>query len=238
MENTKTNTITTNKEEKVMKHFSKKIDLRSRKNMVEFLTSHFRYSTMNSWNCSTSYAHNVKIYNLGLTSEQKDKVFEMIDTNEFYEEIQYLIDDFARAHDYKYQVGFNGRSDGYLVLYEGGQEDTKYKSKCMKCGQLNYKTIEETGNCKCGKCGNDARVNLIYPIIRTFTYPGHDIDMNEDFEEWDINSIRDRVKLVQDFDQLCDDILAEVIYLCDNATVEEEIEYIPQKKKVLVVKEI
>ena len=33
-----------------MKQFSKKVDLRNHKEMVEFLTSHFRYNTMNSWN--------------------------------------------------------------------------------------------------------------------------------------------------------------------------------------------
>ena len=43
-----------------MKQFSKKVDLRNRKEMVEFLTSHFRYNTMNSWNNSTSYAHSVE----------------------------------------------------------------------------------------------------------------------------------------------------------------------------------
>ena len=43
-----------------MKQFSKKVDLGSRKEMVEFLTSHFRYNAMNSWNNSTSYAHSVE----------------------------------------------------------------------------------------------------------------------------------------------------------------------------------
>ena len=43
-----------------MKQFSKKVDLGRRKEMVEFLTSHFRYNAMNSWNNSTSYAHSVE----------------------------------------------------------------------------------------------------------------------------------------------------------------------------------
>ena len=46
--------------------FSVKVDMRSRKAMTEFLENHFRYSTMNSWNGSTSYANNVKYYNLDL----------------------------------------------------------------------------------------------------------------------------------------------------------------------------
>lgn len=220
-----------------MKQFSKKVDLRSRKEMVEFLTSHFRYNTMDSWNHSTSYAHNVKIYNLGLTSEQEDRLYEMMNTDEFYDEINFIIHDFELEHDYKWQVGFNGRSSGYLVLYQGGLKALDYKSRCTKCGQLNYKTVEETGNCKCGKCGAEARVNLTRPIMQSFTYSGRDTDMDEDFKDWDIDSIRERVKLVQEFDKLCDDILAQVVYLCDNSAIEEEVEYIPQKKKVLVLKE-
>lgn len=34
--------------------FAKKVDTRSRQAMAEFLTNHFRYYTMNSWNGSTS----------------------------------------------------------------------------------------------------------------------------------------------------------------------------------------
>ena len=73
--------------------------------------------------------------------------------------------------------------------------------------------------------------------MRSFIYSGRDTDMGENFEDWNIDSIKARVKLVQEFDKLCDDILAQVVYLCDNSSVEEEVEYIPQKKKVLVVKE-
>ena len=47
-----------------MKQFYEKVDLRSRKDMVDFLENHFRYFTMNSWNRSTSFANNMKLYNL------------------------------------------------------------------------------------------------------------------------------------------------------------------------------
>ena len=60
-----------------MKKFIKEVDLRSRKSMIRFLTTHFRYDTMNSWNQSTSYANNVKVYNLGLTKEQEEKLYDI-----------------------------------------------------------------------------------------------------------------------------------------------------------------
>jgi hypothetical protein len=205
-----------------MKTFSKKVDLRSRKDMVDFLTDHFRYDTMNSWNQSTSYAHCVKIHSLGLSSTQIDKAYELLDMDETYDNINWLLDEFAKEHNYAWQVGFNGRSDGYLVLYQGSRKALDYKSRCTHCGQLNYKTVEETGNAKCGRCGEEARVNLTQPIMQSFAYPGRSIDMYEDFEDWDICSLRERVKLVQEFDELCDKCLDAFIWLIDNAEIEEE----------------
>lgn len=204
-----------------MKTFSKKVDLRSRKDVVDFLTNHFRYDTMNSWNQNTSYAHCVKIHNLGLTGEQIDKVYELIDMDETYDNINWLLEEFAVAHNYAWQVGFNGRSGGYLVLYQGGRKALDYKSRCTHCGQLNYKTIEETDNAKCGRCGAEARINLTKPIMQSYTV-GKGTDMCEDFEDWDMYSLKERVKLVQEFDELCDKCLAEFVWLIDNAKIEEE----------------
>lgn len=103
-----------------MKTFKKDVDLRSRKAMVDFLENHFRYYTMNSCNRSTSYANNVKIYNLGI----EDKEIENMMDNLAYEEtpfdlrlaISRLENDFLEETGYT--VGFNGRSGGYLVMYE------------------------------------------------------------------------------------------------------------------------
>ena len=219
----------------IINKFSKKVDLRNREEMVKFLTSHFRYDTMNSWNNATSYANNVKLYNLGLTEEQLSKAYEMLESNELYDlAFEPCIVMWNRQHNYEWQVGFNGRSGGYLVLYTGGQKDSGFKSQCTECGQLNYKTVEETG-CTCGKCGKNARKNLDHPIMQSYSYPGKGVDMNEDFKDWDISEIRERVKIVQEFDALCDELLANLIYYCDNASVEEEEYYVPQKRKTIVI---
>ena len=65
------------------------------------------------------------------------------------------------------------------------------------------------------------------------TYPGRETDMGEDFEDWDIYSLRERVKLVQDFDRFCDDVLSEVRNILDNFEVDEDIVYVPQTVKRL-----
>ena len=100
--------------------YSKKVK-NTKKEMIDFLSNHFRYDTMSSWNKSTSYANNVKVYNC-IPNKLQSKVFELMDCEDFYDNINWLLDDFNRENDYQYQTGFNGRSGGYIVLYNGGKE--------------------------------------------------------------------------------------------------------------------
>lgn len=216
-----------------MKQFSKSVDMCSRVSMTDYLSKHFRYPTMNSWNRSTSYANNVKVHKLGLSSEQEDKLYKMLDMSEFYTYINDLLDDFALEHNYLWQVGFNGRSSGYLVLYQGFSKPSEYKSYCTECGQRNYKSVSETGGNRCGRCGAEARVDYTVSPLQIGVYPGKSTDMDENFEEWDLHQLRQRVKLVQEFDKLCDDVLATVVDLLENYEVEETVVMKPHTVKVL-----
>ena len=81
-----------------------------------------RYHTANSWNLSTAPAYNLKIYNV-INNELQDKVYKLMDSPDFYDGINLLMQDFDIEHGYKWQVGFNGRSGGYLVLYKGGRNE-------------------------------------------------------------------------------------------------------------------
>lgn len=213
--------------------FEKKIDMDNRQEMVAFLKNHFRYSTMNSWNRCTSYANNMKIHNLDLPEATKDKLYDMLDIEYARLRFGFLQEDFAIAHNYQWQAGWNGRSGGYLVLYSGGRKKLDYKSRCTNCGQLNYKTVDKDG-CRCGHCGKDTRVNLMHPIYQSYTAPGQSIDEGEDFEEWNLDELRKRVELVMDFDRLCDDIVAEAAYMADECDVEEETYHVEKTRKVLV----
>lgn len=91
--------------------FYKNVNKNSDKDMFIFLKSHFRYDTMNSWNRLTSIANNVKVYKLGLDY----KILELLELDN-YATINYIIEDWELEHP-NYIVGFNGRSGGYLVLY-------------------------------------------------------------------------------------------------------------------------
>ena len=123
--------------------FQKKVDRRSRSAMVDYLQGHERYDTMNSWNRLTSYANNIKIHYLGLSPKQSDKAFEMLDT-EYWDEIRWSIDEFTASQGGAYTIGTNGRSGGYLVLYQSRLELTGHLSYCPACGQRNFKKVPPT----------------------------------------------------------------------------------------------
>lgn len=172
--------------------YKTKVDFRSRKAMTEFLENHFRYSTMNSWNGSSSYANNVKVWNLDLTEEQRDKFFELLNSedNGFFScYVDTLIDGFREETGYT--AGFNGRSGGYLVMYDGVYEDTGYK-----------------------------------------VYPGRSIDQDVDWPEYSLDYLKERVKLVQRFDELCDDIRNELVYYLDSHKVVEKEYKVTKTTKV------
>jgi len=275
--------------------FFKEVDLRSRKAMTEFLTGHFRYHTMNNWNNVTSYANNVKLHRLDFPNELYCSAYEMLDMEEFKEEVSDLIYDWESSYDFQWQVGQNGRTGGYLVMCRGSLRPTEHKSFCTQCGQRNftkvaefpdgmseavvqlhksiishllwieeviienyrqeiaatglsdnevkaiirkYKADEKAGTQytvtnKCGRCGKDARVNYKTPPKERVTYPGQSIDMHESFEDWSMNELRDRVRLVQSFDRLCDQIVDTLIYFLKNYTVGEETIMVPSTVKVL-----
>jgi hypothetical protein len=218
-----------------MTQYYKKVDFRSRQDMTNFLKNHFRYHTMNSWNCSTSYANNIKVYNLGLDRETERILYEIIETDLFWNKVNRLLDDFAVKYNHHWQIGINGRSGGYFVLYHGRIEPTGHKSYCTACGQRNFQSIKENGNI-CGACGEAARVNFIHPPVQTVKYIGHSVDMENDFTDFTMYELRERVKLVQAFDKVTDDILTMAVGMCENCIVEDEIYYIPKTRKILVGK--
>ena len=215
-----------------MRKFFRTVDKRSRKAMVEYLKGHYRYSTMNSWNGSKSYAHKMKVHSLGLDSETQNNLYKLIQCDGFYDTIRDLIHDFGSEHGWLWQAGFNGRSGGYLVLYQGERKPSGYKSYCPKCGQMNWTSISENSG-KCGVCKHDRRdYPTTHMVVNTF--PGRGTDDYEDFEDWEMYQLRERVELVQSFGKLADAIVAESVYLANEYEVGEE-EYTVVKTRPVMV---
>jgi hypothetical protein len=71
--------------------------------------------------------------------------------------------------------------------------------------------------------------------MQIFSHPYKGVDMHEDYEDWSMDALRARTDLICAFDQLADDIVAEAVRLAENSTVEEEINYVPVKKSVMVM---
>lgn len=259
--------------------------------MIAYLTGHFRYDTMNSWNASTSYAANVKIQKITFpNNEVRNRAYDLLQTDEAYDDVRFIMRDFDKKHDYEWQVGFNGRSGGYIVLYHGGRKKSEHKSVCTNCGQRNFKSVlpplvgkegqlrsyliahnfwtpetylmqsdvqaiglldadvirlikewrsahdlkwVSTDN-MCGVCHKPTRVNREF--YETFTNPGKGTDMGEDFEEWDMYSLKQRVKLVMEFDRMVEQCIKAFVDFCTNNEAIEETYSVPKTR--LVAREI
>lgn len=212
------------------KQFHKDVDLSSRKDMIDFLRNHSRYDLMNSWNRTTSYANNIKIYNLNVSEKIKEAFFEMLDTD-IFDEAHDILEDFRNRYDGRYQIGTNGRSSGYLVLYNGYKKESDYKSYCTACGQKNFK-IATDNDCRCGRCGADSRINFSRPLYE-YGVNFKSIDQDADFDDWSDETLKQDVLLVQDFDATCDAYIERLRELAEEYTVVEETVYVPQTRRVL-----
>lgn len=95
--------------------FFRPVDLTDREEMGAFLSEHFRYYTLNSWNKTQSYALNVKLPRLELTHDEREKAYGVIESTSFRDAAQLLL--LVWEQENHCCVGFNGRSSGYLVLY-------------------------------------------------------------------------------------------------------------------------
>lgn len=158
--------------------YVKGIDITNDKQMFNFLKDHFQYYTMSSWNRTKSIANNVKLYKLGLSGDWCAALDFLNDSS--YDEINSMIEDWEFEHK-GYKVGFNGRSDGYLVLYNDNNNGCILSDDIDEC--VDY---EE------------------YKRYCTEYYGG--VKHNR-------RDLVKMVKLVQDFDKLCDQLRDYCDYL-------------------------
>ncbi len=214
-----------------MKVFHQEVDLRSRQAMTAFLRDHPRYWTMRSWSRSTSYANCVKIHRFGLTDEQLTTAWDLLDVPVVYDTIREILNRWSAEREWRWQVGFNGRSSGYLVLCQGGLDHKNGRTaRCDICGKLTWHKKDIP--CTSTDCDGTLRV-LPTPRPQVVTYPGRGLDQSNDFADWHVEELRDRVRLVQDFERLCDAAVAAFVAYCDNYRVVEQEITVPRTVKML-----
>lgn len=122
--------------------FYKSVNTNNREEMIAFLSNHFRYNTMNTWNRMTSYANNVKLNRLNIPKNLIDKAYDFLfaECEEYQFAISDLISEFC--HETGYTAGFNGRNDGYIVLYNT-ELDRNGKRITILAGIDDYTDFEE-----------------------------------------------------------------------------------------------
>lgn len=182
--------------------FYKKVNKNNNREMFDFLKCHFTYYTLNSWNRLESIANNVKIYNLDIKGDCW-KLLEILELDN-YSSINAIIEDWEQMHK-GYKVNFNGKSGGYLVLYD--EDNNKH---VFDNYQQNF-------------------------IINAYDYEDFKNllhDYNYTLKEYKSELIK-MVELVQDFDKLCDSLVSECQYMLDNCNVEEIEKTYTKKEKVL-----
>lgn len=140
------------------------IDITNDKQMFNFLKNHFEYPTMNSWNCMYSIANKVKLYSLGLSGDWG--VAHSLLVSGEYDTINFMIQDWQRKHP-GFEVYFNGRSAGYLVLKTTSHNDNILPDEIVDCDDYEeYKRYcrEYFGSVKAN------RADLVYytQLVRDF----------------------------------------------------------------------
>lgn len=124
------------------------VDITNDKQMFEFLKGHFEYPTMNSWNQLYSIANKVKLHSLGLSGNWR--VALALLERDCYENINWMIQDWEREHP-NYEVYFNGRSNGYLILKDKGYSghilpdliiDSENYEDYKKCCRENFGSVK------------------------------------------------------------------------------------------------
>ena len=115
------------------------VDITNDKQMFNFLKEHFEYPTMNSWNCVYSIANKVKLYNLNLSGDWC-VALGLLESGE-YDTLTFMIQDWEREHP-SYEVYFNGRSGGYLIL-----KDKDYNGHVLPDMIVDNEDYEEYKEC-------------------------------------------------------------------------------------------
>lgn len=201
----------------------------SKSEIVSYLKNHSRYFTMNSWNRATSYALNVKIYRW-VPKDLLDRAYEMLEVREPFWDIENEFNSFGERYDWRYQMWWNGKSGGYIVLGQGGRKEATYKTICDRCGKLTWYEEEQ----KCHVSGCEGRLKkLIEPVYQIYSQPGLGMDMGEDFNDWDYQSLKERYDLVKDFDRTVDGCKDIFLFYCKNYRVVEKTRMVSQKYKTI-----
>lgn len=196
-----------------MRFFDKSKGVKTLRDKYRYIKEHYRYYIMNSWNRLQSLANNVKIHHLPLTKEQIDRWWTIYSDDELcrdmYIHINNILYDFERENP-EFELFFNGRSGGYLVLKSAYNNDNLIDEHI-----LDTESYEE--------------MIEYYREYNGYSYLDSRRECNRVINEcYEYALLLDRVS---------DEILTELVYILDNSTIAEYEELKTIKHKELVLDE-
>jgi len=179
---------------------------------------------MSSQNLNTSWANRVKMWGV-IPWNLHDKFLDLINTEEHWLFMDCILRDYGESNNWQWQAGFNGRSSGYIVMYKGhvkkkriftfeDREDMDYADG------YGWKTREEAE--ELGLLDKE----IARTRVSTVTVDG-------DFEDYDLDSLRETVARVQKFDKMCDEVVSATIKTLKEFNVVDEEYTVVKTRKVL-----
>jgi hypothetical protein len=172
-----------------------------------------------------------------MTSVELTACYDMLSSDEAMMRFSDCLEQLEGETNYAFQIGTNGRSGGYAVLFTGGRKPSGYKSFCTKCHQKNWTSVTENST-RCGHCGEMTRKDYEKPHMVSYT-DGRGLDQDADFdnkEYWDADQIRARFDEVWAFDECVEFACRDFVEFATTHKLEEETIMVP--KKIMVAKEI
>lgn len=171
--------------------------------MIEFLTEHKRYSTTNGMGFGSSYANNIKVPHVGIPSD--------VDQDTAYEMV--TMPDWHAAFNVLINSWTIDQNEAWTVCVGGRSGGYMVLTK-----QLRHEVR--------GPKRSDAPTFKYHPTTQ-------DVDGDRDYAEWSLADIRERVKLVCSFDELCDNVVETFFDICREFEIVTETIKVPKKIRVL-----
>lgn len=183
-----------------------------------------RYDTMNSWNNSTAPAYNLKVYNV-IDKDLQDKVYKLLEVEEYHEIINALMRRFDLDNDYQWQAGFNGRSGGYLVLYHGGKQTAHYTKEDFKSNNGYNGRVYISDSYGWMSYDEAKATNLVDRTIITSVYSQPGLSIADD---------EPPAEVLKAFRKLAVAIVKTTEWLARSCTIEDKEYTVKKTRKVLI----
>ena len=218
--------------------------MKTKKAMMEYISDFEKYPTMNSWNGSYGYSRNVKIHNLPLTSAQRTKIYEAMESEDFFTEIGFTLNDLNTVHFEKHGTYTEKKEIRSNIEGMTAQEVQKRREALEKSGytydrhgtsiMTMWKNVQ-TPIFSAGFNGRSGGHLVLYK------WNGHNMagtgwsHDKAELEEMSRDEVRDIYDILVSFQAVHDGLLDQVRYIADNSTIEDETYTTTHSRKVLTI---